>query len=243
MNRRWHKPSWLAVVLLVAGVCTFVALGSWQLDRAAEKKRLLAAYAAQADSLAVPLAQARGQAGDGSFPHVFVSGRYDSGHAYLLDDQVRNGRQGRLAFALFVPDDGALPLLVNRGFVAFNPDGGMPALPELPADRVTLQGIYGTAPGSGLRMGGNALPAQANWPKLTIYIDTEEIGEDLGRHIDSGVLLLDPEPQSVFFREWTPQIIPPEKHLGYAFQWFCFAVASLVIFIVLHWRRPKTETQ
>jgi cytochrome oxidase assembly protein ShyY1 len=113
----------------------------------------------------------------------------------------------------------------------------------LPVDRVTLEGLYGRAPGTGLRMGGNALPGQSSWPKLTIYIDTEEIGEDLGRSIDSGVLLLDADPESDFVREWTPQIIPPEKHLGYAFQWFCFALASLIIFIVLHWRHPKIETE
>lgn len=118
----------------------------------------------------------------------------------------------------------------------------MPVFPELQEGPVTLEGVYGTAPGSGLRMGGNFLPRQSSWPKLTIYIDTVEIGEDLGRAIDTGVLMLDAEPGSAFVREWTPQIIPPEKHQGYAFQWFCFALASLVIFIVLHWRRPKTES-
>ena len=224
------------------GMVSFCVLGFWQLDRAAEKRQLLAAYAASSTGQVMTLVQAREHVRDGLFPHVKVSGRYDPMHAWLLDDQVRNGQQGRLAFGLFMPDDGAQPLLVNRGFLAFRSDGSMPDLPELTDNQVTLEGMYGNAPGSGLRMGGNALPGQSSWPKLTIYIDTAEIGEDLGRSIDSGVLLLDAEPGSVFFRNWTPQIIPPEKHLGYAFQWFCFALASLVIFIVLHWRRPKTES-
>lgn len=243
MNRRWYKPSWLAIALLTAGLFLFCVLGFWQLDRAAEKEQLLAAYATQADAPVMSLAKAREQSQAGLLPHVKVSGRYDVTHTYLLDDQVRNGRQGRLAFALFFPNDGALPLLVNRGFVAHGRDGSMPKLPDLPADPVTLEGLYGSVPGTGLRMGGNSLPGQSNWPKLTIYMDTAEIGEDLGRKIDSGVLLLDADPESAFVREWTPQIIPPEKHLGYAFQWFCFALASLIIFIVLHWRRPKTEAE
>ena len=232
----------LALALLVSGLLAFTFLGYWQLDRAAEKRQLLEAYSSAAERPAMTLAQAREQAGSGTFPRIEVMGRYDPMHTYLLDDQVRNGKQGRFAFAVFVPDDGALPLLVNRGFLAHRSDGSMSALPGLPDGSVTLEGLYGTAPGIGLRMGGNSLPRQASWPKASIYIDTVEIGEDLGRAIDTGVLLLDPEPDSIFLRQWTPQIIPPEKHLGYAFQWFCFALASLVIFIVLHWRRPKAET-
>ncbi|MGB0133730.1 SURF1 family protein [Dokdonella sp.] len=242
MNRRWKKPSWLAIALLGAGLLFFCRLGFWQLDRAAEKEQLLAAYASAAAGSAMTLTQAREQVDSGGFPRVRAEGRYDAAHTYLLDDQIRNGQQGRLAFALFDPDDGGLPLLVNRGFLAHQGDGSMPVVPRLPEGRVTLEGLYATAPGSGFRMGGNSLPKQASWPKLSIYIDTVEIGEDLGRQIDSRVLLLDADEDSGFLREWTPQIIPPEKHLGYAFQWFCFALAALVIFIVLHWRRPKKES-
>jgi len=243
VNRRWKKPSWLALFLLASGLLFFCCLGFWQLDRAAEKKQLLESYASAASAKAMTLSQARTHERGGGFPRVRTSGRYDGAHTYLLDDQVRNGKQGQLAFALFVPDDGALPLLVNRGFLAHQSDGSMPVTPTLPDGLVTLEGLYGKAPGTGLRMGGNSLPRQNGWPKLTIYIDTVEIGEDLGRDIDEGVLLLDAEPDSIFMRQWTPQIIPPEKHLGYAFQWFCFALASIVIFIVLHWRRPKTESE
>ena len=45
-----------------------------------------------------------------------------------------------------------------------------------------------------------------------------------------------------FLREWTPQILPPERHQGYALQWFTFALAALVIFLVLHWRRVQPES-
>lgn len=53
------------------------------------------------------------------------------------------------------------------------------------------------------------------------------------------MILLDAEAGSGFMREWMPQIIPPERHLGYAVQWFGFLLTTLVIFIVLHWRRDN----
>lgn len=233
------RPSGLAIVLVCLGVGVFSWLGNWQLHRAVEKEELLASYAGAAKAAPVSLQAARQRIGDTVNPHVSVRGRFDATHSYLLDDQIREGRQGVLVFAVFIPDDGALPLLVNRGFIDKE---DVASVAQMPQGETRLHGLYAPPPGSGLRLGGNALPGQDKWPKLTIYIDTKEIGEDFGRVIDSRVLLLDADPKSGFVRNWTPQIIPPQKHRGYAFQWFCFAIATIVIFIVLHWRREPGES-
>ena len=234
--RRWVRPSWFAILLTVAGVAAFSSLGFWQLRRAADKELLLAAFAGASAQHPLELAEARRHAAAGLYPRVRVRGWFDPVHTYVLDDQVRDGRQGRFSFAILVPEDGAEALLVNRGFLPRAESENPPALPD---GKVELNGLYAPAPGSGLRLGGNVLLHSSRWPKLTIYIDPAEIAQDAGRTLDDRVLLLDPDPSSVFVREWTPQIMPPERHRGYAFQWFCFAVASLVIFVVLHWRRPK----
>lgn len=241
-GRRWNKPSWLALALLLMAVPTFSYLGFWQLQRAHEKELLLAAFAGNAGAQPIPLAAARQQAIGDVFPKVEVSGRFDPLHTYVLDNQVRGGRIGVLVFAVFEPADGSLPLLVNRGFLATATDGRRAPIPAVEAGVQVLHGLFAPPPGVGMRMGGNALARQTQWPKLTVHIDLTEIGADLGRRLDSRVLLLDADVDSGFEREWTPQIIPPERHLGYAFQWFCFALAALVIFIVLHWRRPRSES-
>ena len=242
-QRRWHRPGWLAILATASGIALFAWLGFWQLHRAAEKEALLAAFAGARENAPVTLAQARRMPADGPYPHVRLHGRYVPQHDYVLDDQVRNGHQGVIVFSPFTPDDGALGLLVNRGFMAKDESAKVPPIPAAPTGEVELTGLYAPTPGSGLRLGGNSLPGQANWPKLAIYVDTNEIGEDLGQRIDSRVILLDAEPASGFMREWTPQIIPPERHLGYAAQWFGFLVTTIVIFIVLHWRRDNKGSQ
>jgi cytochrome oxidase assembly protein ShyY1 len=242
VSRRWIKPSWFAIALTCAGVAAFSFLGFWQLDRASAKELLLAAYAGATDQAPKTLAEARRTTAAGLYPHVRTRGTFDPLHSYVLDDQVRDGRQGMMVYAVFEPDDGSTPLLVNRGFMARTPGGKLPDAPPLPHGEHALSGLYAPPPGSGLRLGGNALKQQTSWPKLTIYIDLAEIGEDLGQPVDSGVLLLDADPASGFVREWTPQILPPERHRGYAFQWFAFAIAAIVIFIVLHWRRVQKES-
>lgn len=239
MVRRWTSPSWFALALLAVGLGVFTTLGFWQLGRAHDKETLLAAFAGSTQRAPVTLAEARRSTAAMPHPRVRVRGRYDPLHSYLLDDQVRDGRPGLFAFAVFEPADGGPSLLVNRGFLARAGDGGPVQVPAAETGEVELAGLYAPPPGTGLRLGGNALPRQSRWPKSSIRIDTAEIAEDLGRAVDTRVLLLDADPSSGFVRAWTPQILPPERHRGYALQWFSFAVAAVVIFIVLHWRRVQ----
>lgn len=243
MSRRWITPSWFAVLLLVAGVSAFSYLGAWQLKRAADKASLIASYAGNADRESISLADARRSTAADQFPKIRTMGRIDPQHAYILDDQIRDGRQGVMVYAVVLPEEGGTALLVNRGFLARLPGGALPVLPPLESGVQTWSGIYAPPPGIGLRLGGNALLQQTTWPKLTIHIDLEEIAADFGKPLDKRVLLLEPDPASGFVREWTPQILPPERHQGYAFQWFAFALAAIVIFIVLHWRREKSGSK
>jgi surfeit locus 1 family protein len=46
-------------------------------------------------------------------------------------------------------------------------------------------------------------------------------------------LLLDAGFSDGFFREWEPRALPPERHIGYAIQWFSFAGILAVMVIVL----------
>ena len=238
--RRWHRPSWFALALTVLGVIAFVRLGVWQLDRAAQKEQLLAAFAAAPQALPTNFASVRDMADTQHYPHVRVAGHFLAERGYLLDEQLHAGRLGVHAIAVFAGNGEPHLLLVDRGWIAWNhaPDT-TPALPPLPGGEVALTGIYAPFPGGGLRVGGNALPAQTTWPKLTLYLDPAPIAADLSRPLWPRMLLLDPAPDSGFVREWTPNVMPPARHRAYAFQWFALAVAALVIFVALHWRRVE----
>jgi len=66
-----------------------------------------------------------------------------------------------------------------------------------------------------------------------------EISADLGRPLQPRLLLLDPDATSGFVRKWTPAVMPPARHQAYAFQWFAFALAALVLFVALHWKKVE----
>ncbi len=237
MSRRWHRPSAFAWVLLVLGLAAFLGLSRWQWHRAQEKERLLASYATAENSGVRQFATLPEPLSAEDYPRVTASGRYVDGRGYWLDQQVLDGKVGRRAIAVFQPDGAPRRLLVDLGWVAALPGQPAPSWPALPLTEVALQGIYAPPPGGGLRVGGDALPRQNSWPKLTVFLDLAAISADLGAPVAPRLLLLDADPASGFVRRWTPAVMPPEKHRGYALQWFTFALAAVVIFIVLHWRK------
>lgn len=237
--RRWHAPGAGAVALVLAGIALFAGLGTWQVRRAHEKEALFAAFDAATHQAPVTLERARATASAVSYPLVEIAGTFDAGHAYVLDDQVRNGKAGILLFDVFSPSAGGPSLLVDRGFLARDARGATPAIPPPPPGVRRLRALYAPPPGSGLRMGGDALPRQSGWPKTVIYLDLAEISADLGRALDPRVLLeVDgADAPAGFVRQWRPEVFPPERHYAYAFTWFAFCAVVVATFLVLHWRR------
>lgn len=246
---RLRKPSWLALALLVAGLAIFLALGIWQLQRGDFKQGLLDRFASSSEAPARPFAEvAEDMPAKSAYPHVRVRGQFSGAHVYLLDNQRRNGRAGVQVFVPLLPQaDCAEPeclsgqaLLVDLGFLPRPPGSrALPDLPPIAQGKIELTGLYAPPPGSGLRLGGNPLPDQTGWPKLTTWIDLGEIGADLGRTLYPRVLLLDPAADTPYLRSWSPETMSPSRHYGYAFQWFAFAIAALVIFYILHRPRKK----
>ncbi|MEO8010741.1 MAG: SURF1 family protein, partial [Dokdonella sp.] len=108
------------MLLTAAGIAAFCFLGFWQLQRAADKAALLEAFARSPTAATISLANARRTTAAAIHPRIRVRGTFAGERAYVLDDQVRNGRQGIMVYGLFEPSDGSLPLLVNRGFLARN---------------------------------------------------------------------------------------------------------------------------
>lgn len=244
MSRRWRTPRWYSWLLLAAGLALFLSAGRWQLHRAQEKTELLATYARNVNAPPRPFVALAAAALDpGDTPRVNVSGHYLADRSYLLDEQPYRGRIGVHAIGVFAPDGDTRRLLVDRGWIEWNhAPGSTPNLPPLPEGQVSLTGLYAPLPRGGIALGGDALPAQSTWPKLTLRLDAQAIARDLGTPVYPRGLELDADPASGFVREWSLSTMPPERHLGYAFQWFALAATALVVFLGLHWTRTTLKS-
>jgi len=240
----FRRPSWWALLLTVVGALLFIRLGVWQMHRADFKEALLRRYAASATA---PLQEFAGVADappDDGFPRVHVSGRYLTGRIYLLDNPNHDERGGVEVFVPLALRNTQKLLLVDLGFLPGNGTGQQPQLPVLPSDDVSLQGLYVPTPPIGFQMGGNALEQQTRWPKTSIFLNPVEVARDLNRDLYPRMLALDPDPASIYARVHTLDFssMPPARHRAYAFQWFTFALAAVVLLFVVH-RKKRGSRQ
>lgn len=231
--------------MTVAGALLFVRLGLWQLHRADEKETLLRRYATSATAPLQAFDPVASTPPETAYPRVRVSGRYLPGRIYLLDNPKHDALGGIEVYAPLQRTGHERLLLVDLGFLPGNGTDTAPQVPALPAGDVTLQGLYVPPPGVALEMGGDALAQQGTYPKKTIYLDPAQVAHDLGRPLYPRLLALDPDPAAIYVRKRTLDFsaMPPSRHRAYAFQWFTFAVAAVVIFLVLHRkRRPRARS-
>jgi surfeit locus 1 family protein len=238
---KWlRRPSWFALLLTVAGALLFIRLGVWQLHRADEKEAILRRYAAAETAVPRDFAAVAAMPPVDGYARVKVQGEYIADRLYLLDNPKHDQLGGVEVYAPFRPRSGDRLLMVDLGFLPGNGTHEPPQLPALPTGEQSLQGLYMPPPGVGFEMGGDALARQTRWPKTTVYLDLPQVAADLGNALYPQVLALDEDPAAIYVREHTIDFsaMPPARHRAYAFQWFTFAVAAVVILLVLHRRRP-----
>ena len=230
-------------MLTAAGALLFVRLGIWQLHRADFKESLLRRYAAAVTAPLQDFAAVAANPPADSFPRVHVRGHYLVDRLYLLDNPRHDELGGVEVFAPLQIGDQQRLLLVDLGFLPGNGNGKTPQLPPLSDEAVDLHGLYVPPPPTGFEMGGDALARQTRWPKDSIYLAPTQVARDLGRPLYPRVLALDADAASIYVRRHTLDLtMPPIRHRAYAFQWFSFALAAVVILLVLHRKRGPRQS-
>ena len=225
-NSRMH-PLLQRYVPPVAGVIafvTFVSLGNWQLDRAAEKNELSAMFAD--DAPAVPL-------GDIEEPVLYQwaesRGRFLPGKQVLVDNIVREARLGFFVITPFEVSRNLPLVLVNRGWVEKRLVEEGEVNLELDASDSVIRGRVGNLPRVAIRGGDGFADSGDEWPRRAVYPTIDEVARELDRDVEPVVLLMDPADSRGFERNWAPVVSGPSTHYGYAFQWFAMALAVVVI--------------
>lgn len=230
----FFKPSITSTLALLALALIFARLGTWQLERKAEKQDLFDRFH-DAPSLSIGEALSQGA----RFAHVEAHGRYDAERHILLDNKIHNGRAGVNVLTPFILSDGRT-ILVNRGWLPMQPDRrSLPAV-TTPGNPLTISGILNDPPGDGPQIGPDDVLVSDHWPQLVTYFDLDAVSAALGTSLEPWLLQLDRSDAGGFEgREWRAAVMGPEVHASYAVQWFALCAAALIIWIVLGVRRAQ----
>ncbi|MDH3400193.1 MAG: SURF1 family protein [Chromatiales bacterium] len=234
-NRRFRPGLWPSVVTLLLVVLTS-SLGNWQLERAEEKKALFASYEASGVTdgfVPVDLLKENSP----PFTPVTAFGHFDNAHQILLDAMLNEGHAG---YQVLTPllRDGKTAVLVNRGWIPATLDRAELPVVEVTGTQRRVNGFKGRLPEPGMRL-GEAPKAPSAWPRVALYPTRAELENMLGYPVLDTVLLMNESESDGYLRTWRPQLLSPDKHLGYAAQWFAIALALIVIYVVVNLRRPE----
>lgn len=240
-KRVFAPPAW-GVALAVLAAAAFVLLGNWQLGRAREKQALIAEFEAGTRETV----DADGRAFDelARYQHVQITGAYDAARQVLIDN-MPSPSDGRAGYRVLTPlrrADGRGWVLVDRGWVPLGttredlPDVAVGGEPR------EVGGVLDALPIPGMRAGPAAAPGDRRWPRVLLFPTVADVESALGVPVESRIILLDAADPDGFERKWKPTLgFGPERHLGYAIQWFAFALVAVVLFVALNLRRVNAD--
>lgn len=224
------KFSTFSIVLYLVLVTLLLSLGFWQLDRAEQKKVFVRQQQLSADKSLLKLTEDADLEAT-RYRKTEITGRYDSTHQYLIDNQIVNGRVGYFVMTPFKVDGLNQSVLVNRGWVALNKDRRV--LPDISIEtlKLTITGRINHFPVVGIRLAGAEIPTEG-WPSVVQVVDSQVLSEKLGYLLFPFQIELDKSMRDGYSRDWRKKsVMPPEKHVAYAVQWFGLALTLTVLFI------------
>ncbi|MEA3276371.1 MAG: SURF1 family protein [Pseudomonadota bacterium] len=230
---------WVPTLLLAVPIPIFMALGFWQLDRAEQKRELTRTLSARSEMPPAQLTQMVTDPQALRFRRLVAQGELEPDSQILIENRRHGGRTGFHVVTPLRIGGSDVRVLVNRGWIPAGPDGA-PVPAPVPEGPVTVSGEthIPLAPALVLHGGPDAAAAWGNrWPYLTVELFTSRADYP----VQPVVILQDPADVGGFERTW-PRELPKEgMHVGYALQWFAFALIALVLYLRLSLVRTGQE--
>ncbi|MCY1287952.1 SURF1 family protein [compost metagenome] len=226
------RPGLGPTLVVLALLPVLLGLGFWQLSRAEEKRQMLAAFDARRIAAPVEVEQLVANP-DSAYLRVHLHGHFDAEHSLLLDSRIRDGKAGVELLQPFQTSSGQW-LLVNRGWLPW-PDRRVAPAFQTPDGPQELTAWAYVPPGAAFEL--KHLEA-TGWPQLANQVDAAALWRHLGRDGLPLELRLEEGP-AAYRADWPIVAMGPEKHIGYAVQWFALAAALLGLFIYYGLRKGR----
>jgi surfeit locus 1 family protein len=239
------KPTVAGTVATLALLPLLLSLGFWQLRRADDKRALIAQY-----DIGATTTQQLNADNAGSLPllqNIVVYGRYDVSKQILLDnmpsskDAANRTRPGYHVLTPLMLNDRDI-VLINRGWVPLgNSRDVLPiiAMDDAALNRdISVRGRIAEFPRAGMHL---PTTTATSWPRVLNFPTLQELRAVYGDGLMPRMVLLDATEANGFERDWSTRYsvgeFGPEKHIGYAVQWFGFAATLVIIYLVLGLRK------
>ncbi|GAC1599876.1 MAG: SURF1 family protein [Ramlibacter sp.] len=226
-------------VAAVVGIAAGLALGSWQLSRAAQKN---ANHAQLAAHRSLPAIDGAALAAQQSLPAliwrpVVLRGRWVAEQTVYLDNRQMLARTGFDVLTPLKIEGTETVVVVQRGWVPRNfvHREQLPPV-ETPAGLVEVRGLIAPPPPKLYAFGGpESGPIRQN-------LDLAQFRASSGLPLLTGLSVQQSGPASQgLLREWTQPGSGVETHYGYAFQWFALSALIAILYVWFQFIAPRRK--
>ena len=162
-------------------------------------------------------------------------GRYYNEQQLLLDNQVYQGAQGYQVWTPLVLSSGKV-VIVDRGWIAKSTNAAIGDALQVSDEPRMIIGFWRSFPEAGIDLDVEVC-AQESWPRVVHYPQHRNLACLYGATLLDGVLELSPAQPDGFIRQTRYRGLSPEKHLGYAVQWFALGLTALILFLILNFKK------
>lgn len=234
--------SWLGLLVLIICVPLFIKLGLWQYNKAELKKEIQSSYDASLDSEALSLPNKLEDLDAWRYKKIKVKGRYETKYQILLDNQVENDRAGFHVLTPLKLEGRSDYVLINRGWVA----GGAAHsdVPEIstPSGTVEIVGLVWIPSKNIFTLESHV--EKKSWNDVWQHMDMDRYQNSVPIHVLPIVVKLDAKSNAGgFVRNWQLPASRIATNMGYAYQWFGFAIASILIFLYTSIKKVSNDTK
>lgn len=217
----------------------FIKFGFWQHNKAEQKRMLQDMYdqALLAEPVTLPLQYADLQSW--RYKQVTVTGTYQPQYQILLDNQVEQERAGYHVITPLQIKSSEKYVLVDRGWILANPDRSLLPNIETPVGEQQIVGSLWLPPEKFYSLEHkDAADAGAAWQTVWQNMDMARYQQSVPVEVLPLVIRLDAKSEAGgYLRAWPRPAERITTHIGYAYQWFGFAVAALLIWIFTGFKR------
>lgn len=247
ISHRWWKTS----LLVIAAVIVMIRLGLWQLDRLDQRRAFNVRVEEQLAQSALEISEEnlRADLYNMEYREAIVLGEYDHDRQVVLRNQDWQGRLGVHLLTPLIVQGSDRAIMVNRGWIPYEDfeAGKLSKFDE--SGLVEVNGVIRrsqTKP----RIGGRAdqIPAEGEPPlQAWNWINVGGIAGQLPYKLLPVYLQGSPEPSrdQMPYRTQLELDLSEGSHLGYAFQWFTFALILAIgypIYVSREEKRLSTPT-
>jgi surfeit locus 1 family protein len=217
----------------------FIKLGLWQYSKAELRKEIQSSYNASLDQDALMLPNNLNNVDAWKYKKVKVKGHFETKYQILLDNQVEDNTAGFHVITPLKLEGRNDYVLINRGWVAGGNNHTDTPTISTPSESLEIIGLVWIPSKRIFTLESDI--EKNKWNTVWQHMDMDRYQKNVPIHILPLVIKLDAKSNAGgFVRNWQ---LPPSKiatNMGYAYQWFGFTIASILIFLFTSIKKANT---